>query len=213
MIPPLAPLAPRRLAALAAVLAALALVAHDPVRPRGAAVDVAALAAAVEREEDHVTAIELARWIRDGKERLRVLDVRPDSEYAAYHIPGAERVSVTALAHLVVDAAATVVLYSEGGPHAAQGWFLLRARGIERVYFLCGGLWEWETEVLEATIAADATPEERERFAEVAELSRWFGGMPRTGEPRPASALDAVPLPSGSGRAGAAPRRARRLSC
>jgi hypothetical protein len=48
------------------------------------------------------------------------------------------------------------------------------------VFFLRNGLHEWLDDVLSPTIAADAPAEAQAAFARVAELSRWFGGMPRT---------------------------------
>src|SRR5262245_48297731 len=137
------------LAVAAALLATLAFVAGDPSPATGGRVDVRALARAVEREEDHVDAVELARWIRDRKPGLRVIDIRSAKEHAEYSIPGSEQIALTDLVDAAIDPGATVVLYSEGGTHAAQGWFLLRARGIEHAYFLRGGLYDWITDVID----------------------------------------------------------------
>lgn len=169
-------LAHRMLAGAAVVLALAALAAGDP---HGAPVDVAALARTVEAEEDHVTALELATWIRDRKPGLRVIDVRPAAEFDAYHLPTAENLPLRALPLAGFRADETVVLYSEGGTLPAQGWFFLRDGGVERAYFLRGGLHEWMTEIVEPTLAADATPAERSAFARKAEISRYFGGTPR----------------------------------
>ena len=178
--------APRRahrlLAGIAAALAIAALAAGDPATA-GARVDVGALARTVEAEQDHVDAIELAAWIRDRKPGLRIVDVRGAADFADFHLPNAENLSLTELARAPIGRGETVVLYSEGGTHAAQGWFFLRARGIEHVYFLRGGLYEWITEVMNPTLAADASPAERAAFARTAALSRYFGGVPRIGGP------------------------------
>ena len=74
-----------------------------------------------------------------------------------------------------------MVLYSEGGTHAAQGWFFLRARGLQHVYFLREGLYEWLTQVVNPTIPANSTAAQRAAFDSAAALSRYFGGSPRTG--------------------------------
>jgi rhodanese-related sulfurtransferase len=167
----------RVLAGAAAVLAFATLAAGDA----GARVDLDALARTVEAEEDRVTALELAAWIRDRKPDLRVVDVRDSASFAAFHIPNAENLPVTALTRAGFGADETVVLYSEGGTHAAQGWFFLRAAGVEKVYFLRGGLYEWMTEVMSPTLPAGATPAQRAEFARTSEISRYFGGMPRVG--------------------------------
>ena len=163
----------RGLAIAAIVAGGLAVIAGAPSRGTRGTVDVNRLARIVEQEEDHVTAVELARWIRDDKAGLRVLDIRSDSEYAELHIPGAARVALGDIARMPLDSAATYVLYSEGGTHAAQGWFLLKARGIERAYFLRGGLYEWLEQVMTPRVAASAPQATRDS---IRALTIWFGG-------------------------------------
>jgi rhodanese-related sulfurtransferase len=174
----------------AAAVFALALgaaFAGTPEATAGSRAGVRALADEIEHESDHVTAVELAEWIRERRPGLRVIDVRTDSEYAAYHIPTAERMQLTALASADIDARSTLVLYSEGGAHAAQGWVLLRMAGVRNVYFLRGGILDWMDDVMNPATSS--------------ELTRYFGGTARS---------NAVPLP-----AGATPMivRMRRRSC
>ena len=133
----------RLLAAAAAALGLIAAFAGEPRPPRQAAIDVRKLAAQVAREEDHVTARELATWIRERKGGLRVIDVRSAEEFSRGRIPGARNVTMESLVTLSFASNETVVLYSDGGAHAAQAWVLLRASGNEHVYFLRGGLREW----------------------------------------------------------------------
>jgi rhodanese-related sulfurtransferase len=112
-----------------------------------------------------------------------VLDVRPDSEYASYHVPTAERVALPDVATLAPRAGETLVLYSGGGAHAAPAWVLLRAAGHERVYFLRGGLLEWVEDVMNPALGRDSTRAGGAADAELAALSRYFGGVPRRGAP------------------------------
>jgi rhodanese-related sulfurtransferase len=142
-------------------------------------IDVAELARIVADQEDHVSAVELARWIRARRPGLRVVDVRTASEFRIFHIPGAEHVALEALAQTRFGTDETIVLYSEAGIHGGQAWVFLRALGHHRVFFLRDGLREWLDDVMSPAIAADAPPEALAAFAEVAELSRWFGGTPR----------------------------------
>jgi rhodanese-related sulfurtransferase len=111
--------------------------------PRPNHVNLDALARDVDRESDHVTAAQLAAWIHDRRPGLRVIDLRSDSEYFAGHVPGAEHMSVSQLRHAGFRKDETIVLYSAGGGHAAQGWFFLRAEGLDQVYSLRGGMDEW----------------------------------------------------------------------
>jgi rhodanese-related sulfurtransferase len=169
-------LSPRGVAALALALGALAAVAGQPHPSPRTQVDVDELARIVEHEEDHVTALQLAEWIRDRRPGLRVIDIRSDSEFAVGHIPGAERLLLTKLrsAHFRPDE--TVVLYSAVGTHAAQGWFFLRALGIRQVYFLRGGLDEWDDAVMRPQLATNATSADTAAFKAAMPLSQYFGG-------------------------------------
>jgi rhodanese-related sulfurtransferase len=174
-------------ATIALVLGGLAAVAGRP-RPSGdTRVDLDELARTVAHEEDHVSALQLAQWIRDKRPGVRVIDVRPDSEYIVYHIPSAEWVPLTDLRTTRFDPEETIVLYSGGGVHAAQAWFFLRASGLRRVYFLQGGLEEWDDAVLRPQLPADATPAQRAAFDAAVSLSRYFGGMPTVDVPDRAS--------------------------
>jgi rhodanese-related sulfurtransferase len=173
----------RWLAGAAALAGALAPFAGSPYRrstaPGHGSIDVAELARTVADQEDHVSAVELATWIRAGRPRLRIVDVRSADEFRAFHIPGAEHVPVDRLVHARFAADETIVLYSEVGIHGAQAWVFLRALGHRRAYFLRNGLHEWLDDVMSPTLAANAPAEAEAAFARVAELSRWFGGTPR----------------------------------
>src|SRR3712207_2621444 len=124
----------RLLMGAAVLLGFGALAAGEP--SPGPRVDVARLAVVVERELDHVTALELAAWIRDRKPGLRVVDVRGADDFAEFHVPTAEHLSLAELIRTPFGPDETVVIYSEGGTHAAQGWFFLQTLGVKRVYFL-----------------------------------------------------------------------------
>ena len=196
----------RWLAVVALALAVLAPIAGSPYVAHHASIDVAALARTVAREEDHVTALELAQWIKERRRGLRVLDVRSMEEYNTYHLPTAEHLDLDSLTSAPFRADETLVLYSEGGAHAAQAWVFLRALGYAKVFFLRGGLYEWLEQVMNPT-RADTTAAARDSFAHASVLSRYFGGQPRSdirtvprGDVLSAPARDstsrpAVPLP------------------
>ncbi|HYC93140.1 MAG TPA: rhodanese-like domain-containing protein [Thermoanaerobaculia bacterium] len=156
----------RRALLIAALVAGvLAPLAGSPYR--APQLDVQRLAAQIEAEQDHVTAVELAQWIRDRKPGLRVLDLRTPAEFEQYHVPSSVNVPLPQLVAQQFARGDTLVLVSEGGGHAAQGWVLMRARGYASVFFLRGGIQEWDEDVIRA-------PEQKE-------LSRYFGGDRRGG--------------------------------
>jgi hypothetical protein len=141
----------RRVLAIVAIAGGvLAAVVGSPHRDR---LDVATLARAIEQEQDHVTALELAAWIRDRKPGLRILHLGDE----AAEIPKAERMTLQAVVALPVRSDQTLVVTSDGGAHAAQAWVLLRARGHRRVYFLGGGSREWQAQVLRPTTSTELT--------------------------------------------------------
>jgi rhodanese-related sulfurtransferase len=128
----------RLLAARAATLGLLA-----AVYPDRSNLDVQRLANAVAREQDHVTANELAQWIHSRKPGLRIIDLRSADEFAKFHLPNAERIAIEALPSKQFRQDDTLVLISEAGGHAAQAWVFLQALGNRNVYFLRGGIDEW----------------------------------------------------------------------
>ena len=204
------------LAATALTLALLAMIAGDPTGARTAPADVAALARSVGPQADRISAIELARMIRDRTPGLRVIDLRSAEEFDEYRIPGAEQMSLTAVAAARFDGRETLVLHAGDSAKAVQGWELLRARGHARVYVLRGGIVAWVDEVMDARIAADASERERAAFREIADLSRYFGGQPTISD-LPRSVLDTIALPASqasSAKSGKeAARRLERRGC
>ncbi|HYI09850.1 MAG TPA: rhodanese-like domain-containing protein [Thermoanaerobaculia bacterium] len=144
--------------------------------------DMKRLAAIVQAEEDHVTAVELAQWIRTRKPGLRVLDLRTAAEFEAYHVPSSRNLPLAELLQASLPKDDTLVLVSDGGAHAAQAWVFLQTLGYSNVYFLRGGLQEWLDDVMRPV---NATPEQ-------AELSRYFGGSPRPGTIAPTTTRETV---------------------
>lgn len=180
----------RHLGIAALALGAAAPFAGDPPRPQ-TMINIDELAGVVMREEDHVDAVELAGWIRERRPGLRVFDVRSLTEYQEYAIPGAEHLPISGIGRSRFSDDEVLVLYSQGGAHAAQAWVFLRALGLRRVYFLRGGLQEWMEDVMHPELAQDASPEAAARFEAAAELSRYFGGAPGIADAQGKSAVSA----------------------
>jgi rhodanese-related sulfurtransferase len=208
-----APALRRGLLIVALVAGALAPLAGSPYLAAHGRLDVERLAAMVAGEQDHVTAIELAQWIHDRRPGLRVIDVRPAGEFAAYHLPTAENLELPALVRARFAGDETLVLYSGGGAHAAQAWVLLEARGLRSVFFLRGGLAEWLDEVMNPTLARDAPPAAVAEFERVAALSRYFGGVPRRVDAPAAGAPPAAAPPVADGDTAARIAVLRRRGC
>ncbi|MBI5168451.1 MAG: hypothetical protein HZA61_03085, partial [Candidatus Eisenbacteria bacterium] len=84
----------RALAAAALALGLLA-TAGRPTRGHTVTLDTQELATIVESKVDHVSAAELADWIVAGKADYRLVDLRDEAAFAAYHIQDAENVPLT----------------------------------------------------------------------------------------------------------------------
>jgi rhodanese-related sulfurtransferase len=168
------------LALMAALLGAGALLIGNPEASARLSIDTRELAAIVESESDHVTPAQLADWILAGRQDYRLIDLRSDGEYAAYHIPNAERIPITDLLDGDLARNEKIVLLSAEGIHSAQAWMLLKANRYPAVYLLLGGSKQWQEQVLFPLQPAPGSPEaERKEFALAAERARFFGGSPR----------------------------------
>lgn len=206
----------RALAGLALGAGLLAVAAGEPAPARRAALSAGeltreaagALAERIEREEDHVTAPELAEWLRTRRPGLRVVDLRSPEEFAGGHLPGSENRSLRQLAEAEFAPAETVVLVSAGGGHAAQGWVLLAAQGMGDARALAGGYDAWLREVLYPELPRDADAAAQAAFVPVSERSRYFGGRPRIVD---ASAAGGAPPTDAERKAAVA--RTRRGGC
>ena len=154
-----------------------------------------ALAGQIAREEDHVDALTLASWIKEGRPGLRVINVRDGLDSATYMIPGASAVPLGRIASVTTTPGEPIVLYSDGGAHAAQAWVLLRARGMKDVFVLKDGMAAWEDEVLAPRAPAVSSDSAQRRYRQARALSLWFGGKPSL-EPAARATPAAAPTPA-----------------
>jgi len=100
----------------------------------------------VERE-DHITAEQLGSLIVDKDPDYILLDIRDSEEYEKYHIKTALNYPLKDLFKADVleelDPEKLIILYSNGGTHAAQAWVLLHEKGLTNSAVLLGGLNYW----------------------------------------------------------------------
>jgi rhodanese-related sulfurtransferase len=212
----------RVLAFTALGLGVLAL-AGNPYQGHSVRVDAKDLATIVGAEVDHVTPGELAGWIIRGAADYRLIDLRAPAAYAQYHIPTAENVPIADLPDYPLGRNERIVLYSDGGIHSAQAWFLLKAERYPGAYILRGGLEAWNDEVLYPAPPLRPSPQESAAFERANAVSRFFGGTPRSAADStvraaapgfaqpPAPAVTRAPAPTA---APAAPRKkAKKEGC
>lgn len=204
----------QKLAAAALALGALAVFANVTPGPL-VSVHAKELLTSVERREDHVTPQELAAWIVEGRGDYRLIDLRDEKSFAEYHIPTAENVPLATVADGALSRADKIVLYGEGGIHAAQAWMVLRGFGYPRVYTLLEGLDAWKDEVLFPVMPTTPDPAQQARFERAVAVAKYFGGQPRAASagaaplalPTPSAAAVVAPTLPGGARGGPKKKR------
>lgn len=169
-----------RLALVAFVLGLLAIFG-DPFGGGAIRVNTEELATAAGAESSQVTVTQLADWIVEQRTDYRLIDVRSPEAYAEYHIPTAENVPLTDLPDYPLARNEKIVIYSDGGTHSAQAWFLLRAKKYGGAHILKDGLDAWKNDVLFPALPEEPTPDQMAAVRRAQELSAFFGGKPRTG--------------------------------
>jgi uncharacterized protein len=130
--------------------------------------------------DDYVSAPDLAVQIVGQDATLRVFDLRSRQDFERLHVAGATHATLDELGHQPISHDARIVVYADDEARAAKGLRLLQAHGYRNVAILREGIYEWISRVLEPRVAADATASERAEFDRAAQLSRFFGGMPRS---------------------------------
>jgi rhodanese-related sulfurtransferase len=203
---------------LVGLLGLFAAFAGSPYQGTQYMIDEQELARIVEGATDHVDPEMLADWIIQGKTDFRLIDIRADKEFAEYHIPGAENVPLTALPEYGLQKTEKILIYSEGGIHSAQAWFLLKAKGYHAAYMLSGGLEEWKDKVLFPSLPPNATPAQSVEFAKMKEVSKLFGGTPQTGSAEPSQAptltMPKLEMPQSAQAApGSTPKKKKKEGC
>lgn len=195
----------QKLAIVVGVLGFLSVFAGSPYRGFTSKINSQELATIVEKEVDHVLPEELAGWIITGKSDYRLIDLRKETDFSEYHIPTSENIQLPSINDGALNRSEKIVLYTDGGIHSAQAWFLLKANGYKGVYILRGGLEEWKDKILFPRLADNAPANEISAFEKAKLVSKFFGGSPQLGGAA-ASTSPAMALPKLESPAGAQPK-------
>jgi uncharacterized protein len=182
----------RGLAIALLALGFVAAISGDPYRGSHTTIDTKDLALRAAKGADSIQATDLANWIIQGRNDFKLVDLRADKDFGAYHIPSAENVP---LASLTPDFAAhneKIILCSDNGTDGAKAWFLLEAQGYRFVYSLDGGMRAWQDTVLFPRKVRGADPAASDKQAQVA---KYFGGAQQA-EGAALSTAVAPPLPT-----------------
>lgn len=137
------------------------------------------VAQAAARQDDRVSAHELATWLIEGKGDFKLIDVRMPADFekgsidTAENIPLAELVSDATISALPTDR--KVIVYSNGSENAAKATVMLRLSGIN-AHLLTGGYNAWQEKILNPDISAEALDGESLEIAEQRAYACYFVG-------------------------------------
>ena len=177
----------------------IALFVGNPYRGSKTLIDTKELAMIVGEKVDHVEATDLADRIIQGNIDYTLIDLRDAEEYNTYHIPTAINMELAAIDFDMLPRNETIILYSGGGIHSAQAWFLFKAKGYPSVYMILDGLNAWMGDVLYPVKPEGLQGEALAAFERRAKVAEFFGGKPVNAGPESESvappALPDAPAP------------------
>ena len=156
------------------------------------------LVQAISRQEDRVTADELARWLIEDKRDFILVDVRSADDFDKGHIDGARHLPIVELvSHASLQAlpqGRKIILYSNGSEDAAKAEVMLRLAGYE-AYLLLGGYNYWNQHILNPDIPAAAADGEAPELAERRAISCFFAAGGAAGAPSTEAVTAPQPAP------------------
>lgn len=149
----------------------------------------------------------VAKMIIAKDPALRLIDVRPQSEYEKYHLPGAINIPIDNIlspefTDVLHQDQFTNVLYANGSTKANEAWMLVRQLGYENNYVLTGGLNYWFETIMNpqapaSTIADDEIA--RYDFRRAASQALGGGALVTTA-PAAENQANAMPKPKVIGK-------------
>ncbi len=168
----------RRLAALALLLGAAAIVVGDPAGLRPISFSPVPESTIAGTEVRLLDPLSLGEWIMAKRSDILLLDLRPEAEFDAYHIPFAKNVPPHRLAGIEPDRGQMLVAYLGDDTYSQELPGKLQLLGFAKVYMLRGGLQAWAERVLFPDLTR-ADEDSRDLVEQVAKMSHYFGGKPR----------------------------------
>jgi 3-mercaptopyruvate sulfurtransferase SseA len=151
---------------------------------------------------DHIESVELADRMMAGEPGLLVVDIRPESDYARFHLRGAINIPLERLlaeAPVRLPKTGTVVLYSNGTTHAAQAWLGLHEAGWTNIYSLTDGILAFWRECLTPPSLAGIIDETSAKAAYRVYAARrafFLGGTPSSPQPTVSAAATTAATPA-----------------
>lgn len=107
----------------------------------------------------------IAQMIVEKNPTLQLIDVRPQSEFEKFSLPGAINIPIDNIlspeyADILHQDVMTNVFYANGTTHANEAWMLVRQLGYLNNYVLRGGLNYWAETILNPQHPANTSPDD-----------------------------------------------------
>jgi rhodanese-related sulfurtransferase len=110
-------------------------------------IDTKKVAKEIISRNDHITAEQLGHLIIDKDPDYQIIDLRSPEEFDKFHIEGTINLPLETLFFdqnlEQINTEKLVILYTNGGTHAAQAWVLLQQESFTNTVVLLGGLNYW----------------------------------------------------------------------
>lgn len=191
----------KSLAAIAVIFLGVVIALVTTIAQGSAAfpLDVAAAAQGMAEEKDHVTPLELARWIVEKRQDYQLIDIRQPWQFDDYHIPTAVNVPFPQIFQADnlkrLSREKKIVIYGLGTEHAAQGQLLLSLKGY-KAYSLREGLSAWWEDVMTPTSVRSATEDSPAGYQQAKKLRGYFSGQAPSAEAAAPAQVAPPPLPA-----------------
>lgn len=101
------------------------------------------------------TCDQVARFIVNEDTSIRLVDIRPSSDFFSSHLPGAVNIPFGDILNpdwsgYLDDPSRTVILYSNGSTISAEAWVLCSQHGYRNIKVMQGGMNEWYDVVMKS---------------------------------------------------------------
>ncbi len=161
-----------KLALLALILGFVAIFFGNPDSSNKSIVNTEELALNIIDTNNIIHPMQLADWIIQGKVDYRLIDLRNESKYNEYAIPGAENIPLTQIKTSELLRNDKFIIYSDDELRTAQSWLLMKTLGYKNVYILVGGIDNWKESVIFPRLNIENSD------SRIIEISKFFGGTP-----------------------------------
>jgi rhodanese-related sulfurtransferase len=139
---------------------------------------------------------------------LMLIDVRSESQFKAFSIPGAINIPVDSL--LSVSSTEVLnqkemdkVFYSNSDVTSDQAWIICKRLGLQRIYVMQGGVNKWFNTIVKAQKPAETAPSQAMELYQfrIAACQHFFGSPEMASAPKAAEKQKATVVKKASGAA------------